>query len=85
MNIFEEYLKKITTLIHENQNFLELTNLNGFKGITVETPPAEFNSDLSCNASLVLGKINKINPKNTSTREKTLIGKTTLTNGKFAF
>jgi arginyl-tRNA synthetase len=73
MNIFEEYLKKITTLIYENQNFLELTNLNGFKGITIETPPAEFNSDLSCNASLVLGKINKINPKNLANKIKELI------------
>ena len=39
-------------------------NLNYFKGITVESPPSEFNFDLSCNIALVLGQINKINPKN---------------------
>ena len=72
MNIFEEYLKKITVLINENQKFLELTNFNDFKGITVESPPAEFNSDLSCNASLVLGKINNINPKNLANKIKEL-------------
>ena len=62
MNIFEEYLNKITALILKNQNSLELGNLNNFKGVTVESPPSEFNCDLSCNVSLVLGKINKKNP-----------------------
>ena len=62
MNIFEEYLNKITTLILKNRKILKLDNLNNFKGIVVESPPVEFNFDLSCNASLVLGKINKINP-----------------------
>ena len=63
MNIFEEYLKKIIDLIHKNQTFLKITNLNNFKGINVESPPVEFNFDLSCNVCLVLGKINNINPK----------------------
>ena len=63
MNIFEDYLNKITVLIIKNQKFLELGNLNNFKGVIVETPPSEFNFDLSCNVSLVLGKINKINAK----------------------
>ena len=62
MNIFEEYLVKITNLILKNQKFLALSNLNNFKGITVETPPPEFNYDLSCNISLVLAKINKTSP-----------------------
>ena len=63
MNIFEEYKNKITALILKNQKFIKLYNLNNFKGIVVESPPVEFNFDLSCNAGLVLGKINKINPK----------------------
>ena len=33
MNIFEEYLNKITALILKNQNFLKLDNLNKFKGM----------------------------------------------------
>ena len=55
MNIFEEYINKITALILKNQKLLKLDNLNNFKGIVVESPPGEFDFDLSCNASLVLG------------------------------
>jgi len=73
MNIFEDYLNKITVLIIKNQKFLELGNLNNFKGVIVETPPSEFNFDLSCNVSLVLGKINKINPKVLADKIKKLI------------
>jgi arginyl-tRNA synthetase len=73
MNIFEEYLKKISTLIIENKKILELNNLNNFKGVTVETPPSKFNFDLSCNACLVLGKYNKINPKVLADKLKDLI------------
>ena len=73
MNIFEEYLKEITALILKNQKFLELKDLNKFKGVTVEVPPAEFNFELSCNVSLVLGKINKTNPKELANKIKYLI------------
>mgnify|MGYP001498182376 FL=1 len=73
MNIFEEYINKITTLILKNQKLLKLDNLNNFKGIVVESPPVEFNFDLSCNAGLVLGKINKINPKELANKIKDLI------------
>ena len=73
MNIFEEYLKKINTLVDKNKEILKLDNLNNFKGIVVETPPEEFNFDLSCNVSLVLAKINKINPKELANKMKDLI------------
>ena len=73
MNIFEEYLNKITALILKKQKFLKLDNVNNFKGIAVETPPPEFNFDLSCNAGLVLGKINKIDPKELANTIKDLI------------
>ena len=73
MNIFEEYIKKITNLILKNQKFLNLDNLNDFKGIVVECPPPEFNFDLSCNAGLLLGKINNINPKELANKIKDLI------------
>ena len=73
MNIFEEYINKITALILKNQKLLKLDNLNNFKGIVVESPPTEFNFDLSCNAGLVLGKINKINPKELANKIKDLI------------
>ncbi len=73
MNIFEEYINKITNIILKNQKLLQLNNLNNFKGIVVEIPPAIFNFDLSCNAGLVLGKLNKINPKELSNKIKDLI------------
>ena len=73
MNIFEEYINKITALILKNQKLLKLDNLNNFKGIVVESPPVEFNFDLSCNAGLVLGKINKIDPKELANKIKDLI------------
>ena len=63
MNIFEEYIEKIKSLIYKNKNLLKLDTLNNFNGVTVETPPSGIYFDLSCNAGLVLGKINKINPK----------------------
>ena len=73
MNIFEDYLNKIAALILENQKFLELNDLNKFKGVTVETPPSEYNFDLSCNICLVLGKKNKINPIELANKIKKLI------------
>ncbi|RPG98035.1 MAG: arginine--tRNA ligase [Candidatus Pelagibacter sp. TMED106] len=73
MNIFEEYIKKITNLILKNKEFLNLDNLNNFKGIAVESPPPEFDFDLSCNAGLLLGKINKIDPKYLANKIKDLI------------
>jgi len=73
MNIFEENLNKINALILKNQKILALKSLNNFKGIAIETPPPDFNFDLSCNASLVLGKINKINPKELAAKIKELI------------
>jgi len=38
MNIFEENLNKITTILDKNKNYLNLSNLNSFKGVTMETP-----------------------------------------------
>ena len=75
MNIFEEYTSKITSLILKNQKLLKLKNLNKFKGIVVETPPVEFNCDLSSNAALVLAKINGFNPLELSKNIKELIVK----------
>ena len=73
MNIFEEYIDKIKSLIYKNKKLLKLNTFNNFKGIIVETPPSEYNFDLSCNAGLVLGKINKINPKELALKIKDLI------------
>jgi arginyl-tRNA synthetase len=75
MNIFEDYLKEITALIIKNKKFLGLNDLNEFQGVTVEIPPVDYNFDLSCNISLVLGKVNKTNPKELANKIKDLIVK----------
>ena len=63
MNIFENYLLKINRLIQQNKNILELENIENLKSVNLEVPPEHFNFDLSSNISLVLSKVNKLNPK----------------------
>ena len=75
MNIFEEYLNLIKRLILKNQKKLKLKNLNEFKGVVVEIPPANFDFDLSSNICLVLGKLNKIDPKNVAREVEELMKK----------
>ena len=70
MNIFEEFLKKVNHTIRKNSKSLGLIELNNFNNVTIEIPPIEFNFDLSCNVSLVLSKLNKINSKELSEKIK---------------
>ena len=63
MNIFENYLKEIQNLILNNKKTLKLENIKNLKNINLEIPPEQFNFDLSCNIAMVLGKSNKLNPK----------------------
>ena len=62
MNIFEYYLLEINRLVLNHKEDLKLNNLNNLKNINLEVPPEQFNFDLSCNISLVLGKSNQLNP-----------------------
>ena len=73
MNIFEDYLKKINNLILLNKELLDLKNLNDFKNINVESPPIEFNCDLSCNVCLVLSKLNQKSPHELAIKIRELI------------
>ena len=56
MNIFEIYLKKIQDLIIKNNSIFKIDSNNDFSGIIVESPPQEFNFDISSNIALVLTK-----------------------------
>ena len=62
MNIFEIYLKKIQNLIILNCKSLNMTSDINMNGVTIETPPIDFNFDLSTNISLVLAKRTKQSP-----------------------
>ena len=72
MNIFENYLSEINQLILNHKTVLKLKNLDNLKNINLEVPPEQFNFDLSCNISLVLGKSNNLNPKNLAIQLKRL-------------
>ena len=72
MNIFEYYLSEIHNLVLNHKDDLELENIESLKNITLEVPPEKFNCDLSCNASLVLAKPNKLIPKNLAIKLKDL-------------
>jgi arginyl-tRNA synthetase len=73
MNIFELYLKKIQDLIIINSNNLKIDSNLSFKGAVVETPPLEFNFDLSSNIALVLAKKTKQQPLKLAESLKKLI------------
>ena len=62
MNIFEYYLSEINHLVLSHKKDLKLNNLDNLKSVNLEVPPEQFNFDLSCNISLVLGKSNQLNP-----------------------
>ncbi len=62
MNIFVDYKKKIILILKklEKKNIIKIpTNLNG---IVVELPPKNEEADISCNAALIISKINNKSP-----------------------
>ncbi len=63
MNIFDYYLKEIQKLILVKKDILKLEKIENLDNINLEVPPVQFNYDLSCNIAMVLGKLNKSNPK----------------------
>ena len=73
MNIFDNYLLIITKIILKNKESLNLNNLKNLENVNIEVPPKHFNFDLSTNISLVLSKINKINPNNLAKSIKDLL------------
>jgi arginyl-tRNA synthetase len=70
MNIFEHHLKEIKNLIIINKKILKLENIDNLINVNLEIPPDQFNFDLSCNIAMVLGKSNKLNPKDLAKKIK---------------
>ena len=62
MNLFSDYQKKILTLLKklDKKNIIKLPN--DLKGLTVELPPKIYEADMSCNASMILARINEKSP-----------------------
>ncbi len=73
MNIYNYYLKKISNLIKDKSKDLGLSELNGLKNINLETPPKNFDYDLSSNLCLVFGKNNNLNPLDLANKIKSLL------------
>ena len=62
MNIFDQYLDKLKIILlnlSKNGGLILPDNLDG---ITVETTPPKFNSDISTNVAMVLSKANNKSP-----------------------
>ena len=70
MNIFEHHLSEIKKIVLAEKDSLKLKDIKNLNGINLEIPPEQFNFDLSCNIAMVLGKKNKINPKNLALKLK---------------
>ena len=73
MNIFENYLSKINEIILDNKDNLNLNHTDNLKSVNLEVPPDHFNFDLSTNISLILSKVNKIDPNNLAKDIKKLL------------
>ena len=73
MNIFENYLSKISKIIIDNKKNLKLSVLENLDNINLEVPPDHLDYDLSSNASLVLAKTNNLNPVNLAKEIKNLL------------
>ncbi len=61
MNIFENYLEKIKTILVDLSNKGELVLPNKLNSIIAELPPPKFKSDISTNVAMVLAKLNNKN------------------------
>ena len=73
MNIFENYLLKISKIIIDNKKNLKLSVLENLDNINLEVPPDHLDYDLSSNASLVLAKTNNLNPISLAKEIKNLL------------
>mgnify|MGYP001330312764 CR=1 FL=1 len=62
MNLFSDYQKKFLNCLFklDKKNIIKVPK--DIKGLTVELPPKEHKSDISCNAAMILAKFNKRPP-----------------------
>ena len=62
MNLFSDYQKKIFNSLKNLEKKKLIKIPPQFKKITVELAPKNHNADISCNAAMILAKINKASP-----------------------
>ena len=73
MNLFKKYAKDIKHIIFKNKNSLNINNISNIDNIIVESPPEQFDYDLSSNVAMVLSKINNENPRNLAEKLRTIL------------
>ena len=73
MNLFKKYAKDIKDIILKNKNSLKINNISNIDNIIVESPPEQFDYDLSSNVAMVLSKINNENPRNLAEKLKNIL------------
>ena len=62
--VFRNYSEFVIFIILKNKNSLNINNISNIDNIIVESPPEQFDYDLSSNVAMVLSKINNENPRN---------------------
>ena len=75
MNIFNIYLEKIIKIIKSESKNNSLKLPDKIDSINVEIPPKHFDCDVSTNVSMVLAKLNSINPNDLAKKISDLIKK----------
>jgi len=62
MNLFTEYRKKIFKSLKKLEKKKVIKIPSKLNSLTVELPPMNQNADISCNAAMILAKINNTSP-----------------------
>ena len=62
MNLLSDYQIKIQAFLKKLNSKKIIITPSKFPGLTVELPPKNNKSDISCNAALILAKFNKQEP-----------------------
>ena len=62
MNLFLEYQNKIFKCLKDLEKRGKIKIPPGIKSFNVELPPKDQKADMSCNAAMVLAKVNRNSP-----------------------
>ena len=62
MNLLSDYQIKIHSFLKKLNSQKVILIPKNFQGLTVELPPKNNDADISCNAALILSKLNKEKP-----------------------
>ncbi len=71
MNIFSIYFEKIKKFLIDLEKDKQIKLPDNLNKLTIELPPKDLQGDISCNAALVLSKINNKKPKDIAILLKT--------------